>query len=322
VLALAGVAVACVAGTTGCDRVKNVLRPANGGGDPRWTGDSTLLASKADFLFRVRRTDGDVRVVPIATIGAQGFRPLYFSDRGWRAFDVQYLQKGSKLTAYRAGQAAGEVEMLRGMWEPPSEPLDTIPGCPSMVPSAKAAVSEGVGLLINGAPPPLKPVKPLSAGELEQALHTVPTLVAPTSGVSGSILARYKREVHVVNTGTSSSPSIVLVYDDPEQLPDSIAPIAQRPRHLVVVMDRGVYGYRPTFTYATAGNTHQNTPLRYYYVDYLDVDGDGRAELFFGTRDPRVMKRFPVPSLYTIVLRFENEAWREMLRYDGSPCQF
>ena len=315
-------AVACVVGTTGCDRVKNALRSPAGGGDPRWTGDSTLLASKADFLFRVRRTKGDVRVVPIATLGAQGFRPLYFSSRGWRAFDVQYLQSGSKLTAYRGGRATGEVAMQRGMWEPPSAPLDTIQGCPSVVPSARAAVGDGIGLLTNGAPPPLKPVKPLSAGELQAALATVPTLVAPTSGVSGSMLSKYRRVVHVVNSGTSSSPSIVLVYDDPEQLPDSVAPIAQRPRHLVVVLDRGVYGYRPTFTYSTAGNAHQNSPPRYYFIDYIDVDGDGRAELFFGSDDRRILSALPVPALYTVVLRFENEAWREMLRYDGSPCQF
>jgi hypothetical protein len=315
------VAVACAAGITGCERVKNALRPAEGG-DQRWTGDSTLLASKADYLFRVRRTGRDVRVVPIATIGAQGFRPLYFSARGWRAFDVQYLQRGSKLTAYRAGRSAGAVELQRGMWEPPSAPLDTIVGCPSVVPSARAAVADGVGMLLNGAPPPLKPVKPLSAGELQEALATVPTLVAPTSGISGTMLARYKREVHVVNSGTSSAPSIVLIYDDPEQLPDSVAPIAQRPRHLVVVLDRGVYGYRPTFTYATVGNKHQNSPLRYAFIDYIDVDGDGRAELFFGTHDSRVQAVLNVPSLYTVVLRFENEAWREMLRHNGSPCQF
>ena len=303
----------CVAGVTGCERIKQAIR-GEGGGDARWVGDSTLLASNPEFLFRVRRVNGVDRVVPLTTLGAQGFRPLYFTARGWRAFDIQYLQKGSKLVAYRNGHPAGETAMLRGMWEPAAGPLDTIPGCPSVVPSAVANVPDDVGLLTNAKRPPLKPVKPLGGQELAAALVTVPTLIAPTSGVSGAILATYKREVHVVNSATSSSPTIVVVYDDPVPLPDSIAPIAQRPRHLIVVLDRGVYGYRPTFTYASVGN-RQSLP-RYYFVDYIDVDDDGRAELFFGTKDPRT------PPLYTVVLRFENEAWREVMRHDANPCQF
>lgn len=312
-LSLAGVALACAVGATGCDRIKEALR-GGPGGDPRWTGDSSLLASKPEFLLRVRRVKGETRVVPMATLGAQGFRPLQLSTRGWRAFDLQYLQKGSRLTVHREGRPAGEAEMLRGMWEPPSDPLDTLAGCGNIVPSARASVGDAARLLTTGRRPPLRPVTPLANSELQAALATVPTLVAPTSGVSGSMLARFKREVYVVHSGASRSPSLVLVYNDPVPLADSVAPIAERPRHLVVVLDRGVYGFRPTFTYSTPGN-RQATP-RLYFVDYLDVDDDGRAELFFGMDDPRV------PPLYTVVLHFQNDAWRELLRVDGNPCQF
>ena len=311
--AVIGALVVCILGASGCDRIRDTLRPPGGGGDPRWTGDSTLLASKPEILFRVRRLNGNERIVPIATLGSHGFRPLYFSSRGWRAFDLEYLQKGSRLTTYRAGHASGSAEMLRGMWEPPSAPLDTHSTCGSVVPVAKAVMGNGVTLLTSGTRPPLKPVRALAASELQAALGTVPTLIAPASGISGARLLKFKREVYVVNSATSSSPTIVIVYNDPALLADSVAPIAERPRHLVVVLDRGVYGYRPTFTYASAGN-RKSLP-RYHFIDYLDVDDDGRAELFFGMTDPRV------PPLYTVVLRFENEAWRELLRYDGNPCQ-
>ena len=81
----------------------------------------------------------------------------------------------------------------------------------------------------------------------------------------------------------------------------------------VVVLDRGVYGFRPSYTFTTLGNRRAAPRIR--FLDYLDVDGDGRAELFFGLRNPR-------PQLYTIVLRFENENWREILRFEGNRCQF
>lgn len=297
--------------TTGCDRVKRSLRPDNS--DPRWQGDSALLAAKPEFLFRMLRDSTGERVFPMATVGSLGFRPIAFGDRGWRAFDLLYLQKGTRLTSYHEGVATGATEMTRGMWDPPTDPLDTLPGCPVVVPSGKATVSQNTWLLTSGKRPPLKPVTPLSSAELQAALSTVSTLVAPTSGIAGAILAKYRREVFVVASGIGSRPSIVVLYDDPESLSDTVASIAQRPRQLVVVLDRGVYGFRPSYTFTTLGNRRAAPRIR--FLDYLDVDGDGRAELFFGLRNPR-------PQLYTIVLRFENENWREILRFEGNRCQF
>lgn len=298
----------------GCERIKDALRPGDGA-DPRWQGDSTLLASKPDFLFRVKRTDGRTRIVPFATVGARGFHTLSFSDRGWRAFDLTYLQKGSTLINYEGGRVAGTTTMDRGMWDQGVAPLDTIPGCYAIVPNALAPVANGTSLLSNGKRPSLKSVQSLSGGELQNALSTISTLIAPTSGISGSMLSRYRRDVHVVAGGTAAYPSIVVIYDDPEVLPDTASTIVQRPRHLIVVLDRGVYGYRPSYTYTTIGN--RAAPARYYFVDYFDVDDDGKAEIFLGTDDDRLPKDW----MYTVVLRFQNEVWRESLRYEGRPCQ-
>ncbi|MEO7522034.1 MAG: hypothetical protein ABIW79_09480 [Gemmatimonas sp.] len=299
-------------GLSGCEKIKASIRPAPTG-DAQWQADSSLLASNPDFLFRVRRLNGDVRVVPLTTIGAQGFRPLYFGNRGWRAFDLEYLQKGLKLNTYNDGRVVGKVELTMGMWE--TSPLDTIPGCAVIAPAARAAVANGVTFLTNGKRGTPRPVRPLGAGELQAALQTVTTLIAPTTGVSGSMLAKYQREVHVVASGASDWPTIVVVYDDAESLPDSIAPMGQRPRHLIVILDRGRYGYRPSYTYSTVSN--RRSPPRYVFLDYLDVDDDGRAELFFGLREPPN----PVFALYTYVLHFENDAWREKLRYEARQCQ-
>lgn len=293
-----------------CDttaRVKEALKADQG--DPVWQGDSTLLATHPEVLFRVTRDSAGARIVPLATMGRQGFRLLTLSDRGWRSFDLDYLQGGQVLTPYRNARALPAVTLTRGMWE--GAPLDTIRGCSIILPGALAALPPGVEFFTSGKRPPIKPVTSLSAGELQTAIDAIPTLIAPAAGISMTMLPRYQREVYVAETGNGPRPTIVVVYDDPEVVADSVRQMGARPRHLVVVLDKGVYGYKPTFTYTTLGN--KLSPPRYRYLDHLDVDDDGKSELFFGLR----IKGAP---LYTIVLRYEAEAWREVLRNERQRC--
>lgn len=101
---------------TGCDRLKSALQePATG--DPVWQADSSLIAKAPPMLFRVlRKKDGD-QVVPIATIGEKGFQPLYLSNRGWRALDLDALHSGVTLQALRGSDVSGTVRITRGMWK-------------------------------------------------------------------------------------------------------------------------------------------------------------------------------------------------------------
>lgn len=300
-----------LAGAAGCERVKERLWPK--ASDPAWESDSSVLASRPEILFRIGRREGSVRIIPMATIGPSGFRTLSFSNRGWRALDVQYLQRGTSLTSYSGGRPSGPAEMMRGMWDATAGTLDSIPGCPGVV--VPVGIPQGVDgkwLLTSGTRPPLKPVKPLSEGEKQEALALVGTLIAPTSGINGAQLGKYSREVHVASTGATSSPSIVVVYDDPETVPDTLTAMGARPRQLVVILDRGLYGYRPSYTYTTLGNS--KSPPRIRFLDYLDVNDDGRAEIFMGMQ----YSNFPFA---TIVLRYENEVWSEQLKFGGDRCR-
>lgn len=306
-LALLGVA---LASGTGCDRIKERLWPT--ASDPVWQGDSSVLAAKPEILFRVSRRGGTARIIPMATIGATGFRTLTFSNRGWRALDVQYMQRGNSLTAYQGGRSVGPSEVMRGMWDAQAGALDSIPGCAVIVPVGIPTGSEDTWFFTSGKRPPLKSVSPLSDAERSTALGLVSTLIAPTSGINGAFMSKYQRETRVASTGATGSPSIVIVFNDPEVVPDTTSEIGARPRHLVVVLDRGVYGYRPTYTYSTLGNTKSAPRLE--FLDYIDVDDDGRAELFFGLRHVDA-------PFYTIVLKFANETWREMLRFSGDRCK-
>ncbi|MBL0169117.1 MAG: hypothetical protein IPP90_00100 [Gemmatimonadaceae bacterium] len=294
--------------TTGCDRLKN----ATSGGasslsaDPTWLADSALLAGKPRILFRTYVHEQGRGIAPIATIGAIGFRQVMMGGRGWKAFDVNYLRDGKTLTALRDGRAIGVAKSSRGMWESSGQ-LDSIPRC-NLIPTGLTDAPPSVTLALSGSPLPVKPVTPLSDGELQDALAKVPTLIAPSAGIPISLLARYKREVHVMSTGVSSRPSILLIFNDPEQVPDTLQPTAQRPRQLVVVLDKGVYGYRPSYRYATLGNA-LSTP-RLTFLDILDVDGDGHAEIFFGSKYRHIDRMLDA----THAMRFENDAWREIFK--------
>lgn len=292
-----------------CDKVKAAIRP---GPDTRWLSDSALLASEPQVIFRVM-PDGDTakRVVPIATIGSQGLRELRMGARGWRAFDLNYLQSSANVVPLRRGRQADVLVAHRGFWEP--MPRDTV-RCQVPVPVGYARVTdEQVTLATSGPPTPLKYPGELSPAELQQAISTVPQLIAPTLGISTSILPRYERRVYQVPSGSGPNPTVVIVYDDPEVVADSIPVMGERPRHFIVVLDKGVYGYKPSWTYKSLGNRNDPNP-RLRFLDFADVNGDGMMELFFGLRD------YP-EERYTKIMRFETDAWREALLHLGRRCQ-
>jgi hypothetical protein len=271
-----------------------------------------LLANKPGVVFRlVPFNDSLVRVVPVASIGAQGARNIRMGNRGWRAFDLTYLQSDAPLHAVRRGRTTEGIARHRGYWEP--SPLDSLlTGCAAMFPTGFARLSDSQLQLASSVPTtPLKYPQELSEGELQKAIDLVPLLIAPTAGISTSQLQRYERRVFQVPSGSGPNPSIVLEFDDPEVPPDSVQPMGERPRHLIVVLDKGVYGYKPSWTYKSLGNRKDKVRLR--FLDYVDVNGDGLAELFFGAR-------IATAPRFTMMLKFETDVWRESYTFPGGEC--
>jgi hypothetical protein len=291
----------------GCDRVRTALNPPKS--DLVWQGDSSLVASRPTVLYRVVRTNGAARIIPIATAGSRGFEPMLMSDRGWRLFDLTYMQSSESVVPVRGGATLANVPIRRGMWE--GAPLDTLQGCNLMPPAALVELPADVQLVASGDRLPPSNVSSLGDGELQSALSAIPTLIAPSAGVPPSVIGRYTRTVTVVPAGATRSPTIVVTYDDPEALPDSVPPIAQRPRELIVVLDKGVYGFKPTYVFKTVGNA-KDQPRRKFLGAY-DADADGKAELFFGLQAPQWV-------LVTYALRWEIDAWHETFKYERGRC--
>jgi hypothetical protein len=294
---------------TGCDQLRSRLYPPQV--DTSWQNDSTFLAQAPTVLFRTVRTAEGTRAVPIASVGDRGVRTLSLSARGWRALDVQLLHAGKSFVPYRDGVALGPVTSARGMWE--GTPLDSLPGCQQMLPAAAVSVPAGAELLTSGGTPLRNPPGRLSEGELQEVLNVVTTLVAPSVGVPMSQMAKYRRSVSVVGTGATASPTIVVTYEDPQELPDSATRLAERPRQVILVLDKGAYGYKPSLTLTDVSASRLSPRRR--FLGTLDADGDGRSELYFGLSD-----RIPRGELVTYSYRFSGDAWIADWEYVRARC--
>ena len=296
----------------GCDR-QPIPEGLDTSTDAGWAIDSTLLASKPAVLLRVIRREDRVQVAPIATFGAEGARLMRMGDRGWRAFDLQYLHKGAVVHPTRDGRALAPVSTRRGMWEGP--PLDTIAGCAIQVPFAEVALPDGVELATVGAAPPtfgaVNAGAPLSDAALAEVADAVDKLVVPTTGIPLADLPRYRRRAVAIRTTRSGPPTVVMTYDDPVGPGSSEPAVGQRPRQLIVVLDEGIYGYKPAYTFTDISATRADMPRR--FLGGMDVNADGTAELFFGLKDP-------LYPLVTFVLRRGEDNWSEWWRYEFQPC--
>jgi hypothetical protein len=292
---------------SGCDRLREVLYPPNA--DVVWRGDSALIAARPTVVYRVVRNNNAAHIVPIATGSSAGFEPMLMSDRGWRLFDLRYMQSTALVVPVRGGETLSKVPITRGMWE--GSPLDTLRGCNLMPPSALVSLPADVEIVASTERVKPAQVSMLSDDEFQAAITAIPTLIAPSAGVAPSEIGRYARTVHVVPAGATRSPSIVVAYDDPDGLSDSLPPIAQRPRELIVVLDKGVYGYKPTYVYKTVGNRKDKPRRR--FLGAFDVDADGKAELFFGLQAPQY-------ALVTYALRYQVDAWHEAFKYERGRC--
>lgn len=293
------------------DKINNKLYNADPPDDGGWRRDSTLIANKPAVLYRVVRKKSDEFIFPIGVLGKGAPRTLHLSKRGWAMFDIEMLHEGREVTPVQNGVGASPVKMRQGMWENASAPLDTVPAnvCSSLAAIGKVSLPPGTDIVVSNFKFPTG-IKLLSEGELLNAVGEVSTLVTPTLGIKPSVLAGYTRLVRQIpRAGTD--PAVLVEYDDFREVSDTSAIARRLPRHIVIVLEKGVYTYRPSWIYSTTGSENDRPILR--FLEAMDVDGDGKSEVLYGVD-------VPGGASFTVVFRQYNDTWKEFWRRSPQRC--
>ncbi|MBC8089263.1 MAG: hypothetical protein H7Z40_18510 [Phycisphaerae bacterium] len=301
--------VVTVVALCGCDKVKEKLYATTEAAvDQSWVRDSAFVARSPRLLFRTVKKDAETLTIPIGVLSNSGIRTLRMSKRGWNYLDVVTLNAGQPLTPVQDGLPASAAKVRQRMWENAASPVDTITGCPNMIPAVKVSLPAGTHLAVMNYSLPTT-MKSLSSGEVEDAVSSIPQLVAPMIGIRAGQLSQYTRRLHQV-LRIDEPPAVLAEYHDESAQTDTSVVATRRPRHLIIVMEKGVYGYRPGWVYSTTGKPNERPILR--FLEAMDADGDGRAELFFDVNTPI--------GPHLLVFRKKLDAWTEMWRRPPVRC--
>lgn len=305
-----GAATVTVLALGGCEKVKSKLYPeAAPEVDQSWVRDSMTVAKGPPILFRAIKKGDQRLLIPIATLRDSKVSLLRMSKRGWNYLDIRAFAEGADITPVQNGSAGAPIKVQQRMWENSAAPLDSITGCPNMIPVIRAPLPAGLELAVMNYELP-KGLKTMSDAQVSEALSRIPQLVTPTVGVRPAQLERYTRSVHQL-LRKNGEPAVIAEYHDEAESSDTSVVGQRRPRHIVIVMEKGVYGYRPGWVYSTTGAYNDRPALR--FLDSFDVDGDGNSEMFF---------RVEVPTgwSYTLAFKQRDGSWEEIWRRRGIQC--
>lgn len=293
------------------DKIDEKLYATAAPDDGGWKRDSTLIAKNPAVLYRVVRKKSDEFIFPIAVLSKGIPRNLRLSKRGWATFDIQTLYEGKEVTPVQNGRAGSPVKMRQGMWETASAPLDTFPPnvCRSPIPIGKVSLPAGTDIVVTNYKLPTE-VRTLTEGEMMAAVHQVPTLVTPGLGITPSVLASYARTVRQIPR-VGANPAVFVEYHDARPVTDTSSIEQRLPRHVLIILEKGVYTYRPSWIYTTTGKPNDRPILK--YLESMDLDGDGNAEVLYGVDVGNNMS-------FTIAFRQYNDTWKEFWRRSPVRC--
>ena len=301
---------------TGCDKAKGFIggdRPAPPEIAP---GEALNLAARPHILFQIFGEKEDPRMIPIAAIEDGQLKTIVLSSTGWRQFDAMYLRRGKTYKLYQDGRARGTVAVRQGMWERPDSPLYTLPGCQALTPLASVSVTgltkasytvEALASSFERAA--ARPPKALAGAELTKTGRQIAIEAGAPENVDARMLDALDFRAVAINTGATSSPTIVASYIDPTATDAGSA--TANTVHLFVIADRDVDGYAPTMSHVVNGPIAGAVYRRFF--DHLDLTGDGIDEIV--AEEWRIGQETSL-----LVFAWANGRWREVFRGRSSWC--
>jgi len=298
----------------GCDKTKAVLglgRPSEPEGpSPKARLD---LTKRPNVVFQLFGERDDPRMIPVAAVVDGVLKPIELSASGWREFDAMYTRSNKSYPLYQDGVEIGQVRVRRGMWERVGEPLYSLPECALLTPLSAVsletqsrlsftieALAATPGIVVR----PKAPVK-LAKG-LDARARRVALDVAVAAGIDSAALRPSGFHFTPINTGATSSPTLVASFLDPESS-DRNGSTA----HVLALADDAGAGYQSTFRHTASGVVGTAEFRR--YIDHLDLNGDGIDEI--------ILEGWQFAGeTFISVLGYANGAWTEVFRGPSSWC--
>ncbi|HET7459416.1 MAG TPA: hypothetical protein VFJ74_17320 [Gemmatimonadaceae bacterium] len=324
----------------GCDKASGGALPllsgrsASAGADAEPPASAQLdISSHPDVLFEVFGARDDARMIPVAVLGggaagaagdsasAIGLRTIVLSSAKWRVFDAYYHRVGAKVTAYRDGHPAGQIDVQRGMWAADA-PLYSLPGCRRLTPLASvtppsdttgdytvdylASTSSTLGASSRAAA-----VAPMERADAARIGRRVGEAVAKEHFIAKEVLESLDFRAFAVPTGTSKQATVVASYLAPPSLHSESDKSDAQVSHVFALADARPDGYAVTYRHAVNGPAADAEYRR--YLDHLDLDGDGVDEIVLqGWRR--------AGDTFLEVLAFRGGQWTPVYRGRESWC--
>ena len=292
--ALAGILTA----TTGCDKHAETAEVVH----------RTSLANKPNVVFLLFGDRSDPRVLPVATAIEGHVAPVSLDSQGWRDFDNIYFKPGTPISLYRNGNADGNGEIRRGMWDK-SGPLYKLPRCAAPKPLAALVPRESessevmLERIATSEPLALRDDRAPARPSATDSARAVAFRVSQREGITRNARASLDLAVYAIGTGATTWPTLVASYMERG------GGIQGRPRHLFVLADSADGAYASTFIHSA----DDSLPEFRRFIDHADITGDGVDELLLEGWENG-------GDSFLLFLRFTNGRWREMARGETSWC--
>jgi hypothetical protein len=284
--------------------------------EDRGPSASTLdLSTKPEIVFQVFGERGDPRLVPIAAVVGNALVPLDLTPADWARFDSLYFSPGTTYPAVRRGRVTGSVTVRQGMFSS-GTPLYTLPGCANPLPMAAATLDDpGAGEFTvelfaltragerAATPAPVAPESTLAVA------RRIGAAAGAEVDLDGETLAALDFRSEALFTGASAAPTILAAYLDP--LGGDEGSGKGNTANLLVLAELRGDAYTQAYLHALNGEATGVEFRR--FVDIVDVNGDGVAEVFLEGW------RFAGDAA-PIALSWRGEAWVESFRGRGNWC--
>jgi hypothetical protein len=276
----------------------------------------TDLSGNPTILFTVFGERTAPRIAPIAVARGRVLEAIRLSPQAWQDFDSAYFTAGKKYSVYRNGTLAGEVEIVRGMFDPDSGVLYTVPGCRDVVPQAigrlrgTIPLEESVELLGSS----VMLTQPTDRRALPRYAETegrsLANAVAAGANIGAEDLSQLNFHARYLRTGIPPLGRTLLAsFVDPDA--GDLGPGAGSTAMVLALAEDSSGVMRPSYQHAVVGDARSVESQR--IVNYVDLDADGVSELFLET-----WKFAGLPNM--AVLSYVDGRWREGFRVALNWC--